>query len=183
MMKDIERSSLQLTPQQNQLIEDHYEFVIADALSMNVSKWLHPHDVVDIAQEALIAAAIKFDPTRSTKFTTYAHRVVYHKLVDYSRREEKEFSKLKELLEDEEVPQQLDDLMRHFERSYQKDKLYDYLVHHQEDRGIKLLIHRYFFGDKVVKQSDLSKQFNLSQSHLSFLENEAKKKIKNDLLK
>lgn len=171
-----ERSS-RLTDEQKQLIEENIEFAKKVGFKSNAAKTLNHDDVVDLAIEALIKAAACYDTSRQSKFTTYAYRVIQNHLVDAVKRLNREI--LIESFDEEEAGHQE---ANSGVNEFKKYQLYDYLIQHQHEREINLLIHRYFADeDKPTTQADLTAFYNLSQSQLSHLERKAKERIRKEL--
>lgn len=175
MNQEHERSS-RLTDEQKQLIEENIDFAKKVAFKTNASKSLNYDDVIDLTLEALVKAATCYDTSRQSKFTTYAYRVIQNHLVDAVKRLNREI--LVDSFEEEaghpEVKVGINEL--------KKQQVYDYLIKHQHEREINLLIHRYFADeDKPTTQADLTAFYNLSQSQLSHLERKGKERIKKEL--
>lgn len=177
MNQEHERSG-RLTDEQKQLIEDHMDFAKKVAFKSNASKSLDYDDVIDLALEALVKAAIRFDPTRENKFTTYAYRVIQNHLVDAVKKYNKEIL-VDSLHETEPIQSDLESS----DMKMNQQRLYEYLIKYQHDREINLLIHRYFADeDKITTQADLTTFYNLSQAQLSHLERKAKDRIRKELV-
>ena len=180
-MKDIERSS-RLTDQQKHLIEENLEFAIKVAMKSSMAKSLNKDDVVDLAMEGLVKAATRYQSDRGVKFMTFAYCVIHNLLIDKLKQ-----GGSKELLvdnfEDETFIRPFHD-QTELDQHEQKQRLYEFLIQHQHDREINLLIHRYFnMEDKVITQSELTDFFQLSQSQLSHLERKGKERIRQQFLK
>ena len=180
-MKDLERSS-RLTDQQKHLIEENLEFAIKVAMKSSMAKSLNKDDVVDLAMEGLVKAATRYQSDRGVKFMTFAYCVIHNLLIDKLKQ-----GGSKELLvdnfEDEAFIRPFHD-QTELDQHEQKQRLYEFLIQHQHDREINLLIHRYFnMEDKVITQSELTDFFQLSQSQLSHLERKGKERIRQQFLK
>ena len=180
-MKDLERSS-RLTDQQKHLIEENLEFAIKVAMKSSMAKSLNKDDVVDLAMEGLVKAATRYQSDRGVKFMTFAYCAIHNLLIDKLKQ-----GGSKELLvdnfEDEAFIRPFHD-QTELDQHEQKQRLYEFLIQHQHDREINLLIHRYFnMEDKVITQSELTDFFQLSQSQLSHLERKGKERIRQQFLK
>lgn len=180
-MKELERSS-QLTDDQKKLIEENLEFAHKVALKSDFARSLNSDDVIDIATEALVKAAMHFDQKKGVKFTSFAYRVIMNFLADKVKKDHN----YKDILVAEFKEEYLQALQQDYtDVCYheQKQRLYDFLIKHQHDREINLLIHRHFNNeDKVITQFELSEFFDLSQSQLSHLEKIAKERIQQELV-
>lgn len=176
-MKEFERSS-RLTDDQKKLLEENFEFAKKVAFKSSIANSMNKDDVVDIAIEALIKAVKSFDENRNVKFTSFAYRVIQNHLIDVFKKNYK-----KEVLTDNvgEEAVATDDLTQLFEIDEKKQKLYEFLIKHQHDREINLLIHRYFNDDdKITTQSELAKFYQLSQPQLSHLERRGKERLRKE---
>lgn len=176
-MKDIERSS-RLTDHQKHLIEENLEFAKKVAFKSSVAKSLNKDDVIDLATEALVKAATRYNPDREVKFTSFAYRVIQNHLIDAFKRD------FKDVLVPDFEDQQLINRSGDYEvvDFEQKHRLYEFLIKNQHDREINLLIHRYFNNeDKATTQSELTEFYNLSQAQLSYLERKAKERLQQQL--
>ena len=178
-MKELERTSQQLTETQKQLIVDNLEFAKKVAFKSSVAKSLNYDDVIDLATEGLIKAATRYQPDREVKFTSFAYRVIQNHLIDVFKRDFKDV--LVSDFEDEELlqPSHCNEAAGY----EQKQRLYKFLIENQHDREINLLIHRYFNNeDKATTQSELTEFYNLSQAQLSYLEKKGKERLQQQLL-
>ena len=179
-MKELERSSQQLTETQKQLIVDHLEFAKKVAFKSSVAKSLNYDDVIDLATEGLIKAATKYEAGREVKFTSFAYRVIQNHLIDNFKKDYKDL--LVSDFEDETSQQNL--ISNEMADHEQKQRLYEFLIENHHDREINLLIHRYFNNeDKATTQSELTEFYNLSQAQLSYLEKKAKERVQQQLSK
>ena len=173
----MERTS-RLSDRQNELIVEHFDFAKRAAFKCSVAKSLNASDVIDLAIEGLIKAAMRYDESKEVKFTSFAYRVIHNHLIDVFKRDFKEY--VTDEIELEQPPSDQDsfELMMHENR----ERLHTWLIEHQHDREIKLLIHRYYAdSNRLTTQSELTSFFELSQAQLSYLEKKAKDRLKQAL--
>lgn len=170
--------SSQLTPYQQQLIVDHFEYAQKVAFKSSLAKSMPHDDLIDLAIEGLVKAATCFQPEREVKFTSFAYRVIHNHLIDKWKKDYKELP-VSDFDEGLVVQNTVDNELRQHD---QRQRLHDFLIQNQHDREINLLIHRYFnCEDKPTTQSDLTSFYNLSQAQISYLEKKGRERIQQQL--
>lgn len=182
-----------ITEAAGQLINDHYYLVKAVACQFKNAA-LSFDDLYDIAQEGLVNAAIKFDPSKGVPFSSYAWVVMINAakkgLIRTSNKKESFLEKdaLEEkilLLEEKKGKRGKNEVFFLKMEETEEINLIKKIIEEKSssDYEIFLLKERYLGGEgKITSQAEIAKRFNLTQPKVSKMEKKAREKIRREML-